>query len=119
SGAGAPGPIVARRGGKSAERTLESPEPLADPVDEREFERLRQWRYARAEGKPAFTVAANTVLEEILRRRPSNAEALLEIRGIGPAFCAKHGDSLLEELGELWGTPSGAATAIASVSAPT
>jgi ATP-dependent DNA helicase RecQ len=95
------------------------PEPLAEPVDEREFERLRQWRYERAEGKPAFTVAANTVLEEILRRRPSSAEALLAIRGIGPAFCAKHGDSLLEELGELWGTPSGVATAIASVSAPT
>ncbi len=118
AGAGAAGPIAARHGGR-AEHRAAAPELPAEPVDEREFERLRQWRYARAEGKPAFTVAANAVLEEILRRRPSNAEALLAIRGIGPAFCAKHGDSLLEELGELWGTPSGAATAIASVPAPT
>jgi RecQ family ATP-dependent DNA helicase len=118
SGAGAAGPIAARRGGAAGHLAADLELP-AEPVDEREFERLRQWRYARAEGKPAFTVAANTVLEEILRRRPSNTEALLAIRGIGPAFCAKHGDSLLEELGELWGTPSGAATAIASVSAPT
>ena len=118
SGAGAVGRISARRGA-GVEHLAADLELPTEPVDEHEFERLRQWRYARAEGKPAFTVAANTVLEEILRRRPSNAEALLAIRGIGPAFCAKHGDSLLEELGELWGTPSGAATAIASVSAPT
>jgi ATP-dependent DNA helicase RecQ len=117
SGAGAQGPISARRGGPDGRAA--DPDPPAEPVDEREFERLRQWRWARAEGKPAFTVAANSVLEEVLRRRPHTTEALLEIRGIGPAFCAKHGDSLLEELGELWGTPSGAPTAIASVSAPT
>ena len=30
------------------------------------------WRWARAEGKPAYTVAANAVLEEILRRRPAS-----------------------------------------------
>jgi superfamily II DNA helicase RecQ len=118
SSAAAAGSISARRGGSDEHRPA-APEPPAEPVDEREFERLRKWRYARAEGKPAFTVAANTVLEEILRRRPTNADALLEIHGIGPAFCAKHGDSLLEELGELWGTPGAANAAIASVSAPT
>jgi superfamily II DNA helicase RecQ len=117
SGAGARGPISARRGG-SASRASD-PAPPAEPVDEREFERLRQWRWSRAEGKPAFTVAANTVLEEILRRRPRDSEALLQIRGIGPAFCAKHGDSLLEELAELWGPSPRAVTAIASVPAPT
>jgi len=122
-GTGVAGASPARRG-RAAVRASggEPPAPAelaADPIDEEEFERLRQWRYARAEGKPAFTVAANTVLEEILRRRPASAEALLAIRGIGPAFCAKHGDSLLAELAQLRGTPPGAATAIASVSAPT
>src|ERR1019366_5509456 len=43
--------------------------PVGKPVDEQEFERLRAWRMQCAEGKPAFTVAADTVLEEILRRR--------------------------------------------------
>jgi ATP-dependent DNA helicase RecQ len=72
--------------------------PVGDPVDEGEFEQLRKWRWERAEGKPAFTVAANSVLEEVLRRRPASTEELLEVRGIGPAFCEKHGESLLAAL---------------------
>jgi ATP-dependent DNA helicase RecQ len=77
--------------------------PLVDagPVDGDAFERLRTWRWERAEGKPAFTVAANTVLEEILRRRPSTLDEMIEIRGIGPAFCEKHGESLLSALAAL------------------
>ncbi len=70
----------------------------AEPVDERAFERLRQWRAGRAEGKPAYTVASNAVLEEVLRRKPAGERELLAIKGIGPAFCAKHGESLLAEL---------------------
>jgi superfamily II DNA helicase RecQ len=67
-------------------------------VDAGEFERLRAWRKDRAEGKPAFTVAADTVLREVLRRRPRSSPQLMEIKGIGPAFCEKHGESLLAEL---------------------
>lgn len=76
-------------------------EPAGPPVDEEHFERLRAWRFERAEGKPAYTVAANAVLEELLRVGPRSVEALLEIRGIGPAFCEKHGESLLTELAAL------------------
>ncbi len=60
-----------------------------NPVDEGHYEKLREWRLGRADGKPAFTVAANTVLEEILRRRPRSAEELVEVRGIGRAFCGR------------------------------
>jgi ATP-dependent DNA helicase RecQ len=80
------------------------PTPISQPpnqVDETQYEQLREWRLSRAEGKPAFTVAANTVLEEILRRRPSSSEELIEIRGIGPGFCEKHGESLLAALAGL------------------
>jgi ATP-dependent DNA helicase RecQ len=80
-----------------------SEEPVAEPVDEGQFEALKTWRFERAEGKPAFTVAANTVLEEILRRRPHSLEELIEIHGIGPAFCEKHGESLLAALDALDG----------------
>src|SRR5207245_8341030 len=73
----------------------------ASAVEEQHFERLRAWRQKRAAGKPAYTVAANAVLEEGLRRRPASLGALAQIRGIGPAFCAKHGESLLAELGAL------------------
>jgi ATP-dependent DNA helicase RecQ len=72
-----------------------------EPVDEQAFEHLRRWRAARAEGKPAYTVATNAVLEEVLRRRPSAEQELLSIKGVGPAFCAKHGDSLLHELAKM------------------
>ena len=68
------------------------------PVDLDDFERMRAWRYERAEGKPAFMVASNAVLEDLLRAKPASTEALLEVRGIGPAFCEKHGESLLAEL---------------------
>jgi ATP-dependent DNA helicase RecQ len=92
-----------RSAGASGRRPDELP---ADPVDEEQFEKLRAWRWERAEGKPAFTVAANTVLEEVLRRRPRNAAELIEIKGIGKAFCEKHGDSLLEAVRALPATGS-------------
>jgi len=92
-----------RRGGSSATATGAGPaerEPLS-PGQQRRFERLRAWRYERAEGKPAYTVAANAVLEDVLQARPSTLGELIEIRGIGPAFCEKHGESLLAVLEEL------------------
>jgi ATP-dependent DNA helicase RecQ len=75
--------------------------PPLDAADEARFEQLKAWRLGRAEGKPAYTVAANAVLEEVLRRRPRDVGDLIEIRGIGPAFCEKHGESLLEALAGL------------------
>jgi RecQ family ATP-dependent DNA helicase len=110
-----------RAGAESAEQ------PMGEPVDEGQFEELRRWRWERAEGKPAFTVAANAVLEEVLRTHPQSIEGLLEIRGIGPAFCKKHGESLLaalEQLGDVAGEATGRpsselAPALASGSAPT
>jgi ATP-dependent DNA helicase RecQ len=74
-----------------------SDQPL-EPVDGDAFERLRAWRLSRAEGLPAFRVASNAVLEETLRVHPRNERELLAVRGIGPAFCEKHGESLLVEL---------------------
>jgi ATP-dependent DNA helicase RecQ len=72
-----------------------------DPVDERAFDELRAWRLGRAEGKPAYTVATDAALRALLRGRPRSVDALLEVRGIGPAFCEKHGESLLEALAGL------------------
>ena len=88
-----------RSGTQSGTAAAEAP-PL-DAADEARFEQLKAWRLGRAEGKPAYTVAANAVLEEVLRRRPASVAAMLEIRGIGPAFCEKHGESLLEALAGL------------------
>jgi ATP-dependent DNA helicase RecQ len=83
------------RAGRAGALSGRSPERPKAAVDAQEFERLRAWRWERAEGKPAYTVAANAVLEEVLRRRPANMRQLLEVRGIGPSFCEKHGESML------------------------
>jgi RecQ family ATP-dependent DNA helicase len=95
-----------RSAGKATTGAATGGEAAGEPVDEDAFERLRAWRWERAEGKPAYTVAANAVLEEVLRRRPRSAQALIEVRGIGPAFCEKHGQSLLEALDALEGRPA-------------
>ncbi len=88
------------RGGSSTRRSV-STEGELSPVDEHDFEKLKAWRLSRSEGKPAFTVAANTALEGVLRARPTTIEALIEVKGIGPAFCGRHGESLLQALAEL------------------
>ena len=71
------------------------------PVDRREFDALRKWRKGRAEGRPAFTVTTDTVLRALLAERPRSVRELLEIKGIGQAFCDKHGQSLLAALAAL------------------
>ncbi len=83
-----------------------------DAVDERQFERLRAWRMARAEGLPAFRVASNAVLEEILRAWPVDTRELGAVHGVGPTFCSKHGESLLAELRAL-GAPAQDASHVA------
>jgi ATP-dependent DNA helicase RecQ len=69
-----------------------------DPVEEGHFEKLKAWRLDRSEGKPAYTVAANAALEGVLRARPVSLDELIAIKGIGPVFCERHGESLLEAL---------------------
>jgi len=99
-------PMAPRRRGVRAVAPEQRP---GAQVDEREFEQLRAWRRERAQGKPAFTVAADAVLREALRRRPRSADELIEIRGIGRAFCEKHGASLLAQLTALDAADAGAA----------
>jgi superfamily II DNA helicase RecQ len=100
SRAGMPGPSSPPRfGGAGADRAV--PQTPLDPVDEGDFERLKIWRLGRSEGKPAFTVAGNAALEGILRARPASVDELIEVKGIGPAFCERHGESLLQALAEL------------------
>jgi RecQ family ATP-dependent DNA helicase len=84
-------------------QTRPAPAPAggAEAVGEREFEALREWRMAQADGLPAYTVATNSVLEELLRTRPRNVDELIAIDGIGPAFCRKHGESVLRVLAGL------------------
>ncbi len=87
-------PATAGRRGHAMNLALE-------PLQEPRFEALRAWRKDRAQGKPAFTVTTDSVLEAVLGCRPRSLAELLEIKGIGPSFCDKHGESLLAELAAL------------------
>ncbi len=69
-----------------------------EPVNEAQFDELRAWRLERAEGKPAYTVATDSALRGVLRRRPQALPEVIEVRGLGAAFCEKHGESLLQQL---------------------
>jgi superfamily II DNA helicase RecQ len=87
-----------RRGGRGAAAT---PAPDGPPVDDEQLAELKRWRSARADGKPAYTVATNAMLEELLRRRPGDADELLAIHGVGPAFVTRHGDDVLALLAQI------------------
>ncbi|MDX6677107.1 MAG: ATP-dependent helicase RecQ [Solirubrobacteraceae bacterium] len=83
-----------RSGGGSQAALLEDGPPVSDA----ELAPLKAWRRDRAEGKPAYTVATDATLREVVRRKPQTADELLAIKGIGPSFVTKHADSLLELL---------------------
>ena len=69
------------------------------PVSDDELAPLKAWRRERADGKPAYTVATDATLREVVRRRPRSAgRSCCAIKGIGPSFVDKHADSLLELL---------------------
>jgi RecQ family ATP-dependent DNA helicase len=81
-------------------RTRGAKKPAAPPIDLSAadaplFEQLKAWRLRAAADKPAFTVAHNSTLEAIAATRPSNDDALLAIKGIGPSFVAKHAPEVL------------------------
>ena len=85
----------------STNRTAATAQPSGPPVDAAELAALKRWRLEEADGKPAYTVASNAVLEELLRRRPASPEELIAIRGVGPAFVEKHSTGLLDLLATL------------------
>ena len=85
---------------KSRSRNGGGGAPADDGADvaEAELAPLKAWRMQRADGKPAYTVAPNATLFEIVRRKPRTEADLLAIKGIGPSFIDRHAESLLELL---------------------
>ena len=79
---------------RSAEAAAVAPEA---PFDARLFEALRQWRLKVADrmGVPAFLIYPDATLKELARHKPQTEEALLEVRGIGPAKARQFGTETL------------------------
>jgi RecQ family ATP-dependent DNA helicase len=93
-----PATVTVRRTNKSKKSP---PVPIdLSPADAPVFEQLKAWRLTAADGKPAFTVAHNSTLEEIAATRPTNEDALLAIRGVGPSFVSKYAAEVLAIVNE-------------------
>ena len=59
---------------------------------------LREWRSvaARSDGVPAYVIAPDALLIEILEHRPASFPALRRLKGMGPARLARFGAEILE-----------------------
>jgi DNA helicase II / ATP-dependent DNA helicase PcrA len=71
-----------------------------NPIIEKRFESLRQWRNALAQvkGVRPFRILSNRTLRNIAESCPSTDAELLEVRGIGPAKLLQYGAEILEAL---------------------
>ncbi|HSG47945.1 MAG TPA: RecQ family ATP-dependent DNA helicase, partial [Longimicrobiales bacterium] len=94
-----------RRGaGSPGTRSAAAPDDLLFAgSDEAAFQHLRNVRKRLADehGVPAYIVFNDRALKEMALRRPSTAQELLEVPGVGPAKLERYGDAFLEALAEL------------------
>lgn len=69
--------------------------------DEELYERLREWRRARAadDGVPAYVVFTDATLQLVAEHRPTTPDGLLRISGIGRAKAEKYADEVLAVVG--------------------
>jgi DNA helicase II / ATP-dependent DNA helicase PcrA len=67
-------------------------------VDDPLMAALKEWRLttARSDGVPAYVVATDALLAEIVDQRPTTIPGLRRIKGMGPSRLARYGAELLE-----------------------
>jgi len=85
--------IAAEEARQAAEEDIAIPEPY----DEALFEKLRMWRLRRAQKDevPPYIIAHDSALQELARRKPQTTQALLGVKGFGPAKLDKYGADIL------------------------
>ena len=81
----------------TAERKIGRCADCPASYDEALFERLREWRVARAgeEKVPAYVVFTDLTLQAIAEVKPVDVAALLRIGGVGPAKLERYGEDVL------------------------
>ncbi|HEU4588440.1 MAG TPA: ATP-dependent DNA helicase RecQ [Gemmatimonadales bacterium] len=77
--------------------TTAAAEPPAADVDTELLARLKRWRSeeARRRAVPAYVVFPDRALEAIAATRPASPEALLAVKGVGPAKLEAYGEAVL------------------------
>jgi ATP-dependent DNA helicase UvrD/PcrA len=81
----------------TAERKIGRCADCPASYDEELFERLREWRVARAgeEKVPAYVVFTDLTLQAIAEVKPADVRALLRIGGVGPTKLERYGEDVL------------------------
>jgi ATP-dependent DNA helicase RecQ len=71
-----------------------------NPVEEKRFQILRQWRKTKATELdiPAFVIFGDKTLKDLAQKNPQNLDELKDIYGIGESKLEKYGWDLLAEL---------------------
>ena len=91
-------------------RDPNAPNPEESVPEERRplYRDLKRWRNdrAKADGRPAYAVARNVQLVEIVNRAPKSLADLKEVAGIGEAFCRDYGKDVLELMRETPARPA-------------
>jgi ATP-dependent DNA helicase RecQ len=79
-------------------KTAKAAEQSWEGVDRGLFDALRTWRRTKADerGLPPFIIFGDAVLRDLARFRPSTADGLLHIRGMGQKKGREYGEELLE-----------------------
>ena len=87
-----PGPPTRRQS-----RAVTAPAVPEGPADPELFARLKRWRTEEAARRslPPYVVFHDSTLAAIAAKRPSGAEELRAVKGVGPAKLAAYGDAVL------------------------
>ncbi|MBQ9430189.1 MAG: HRDC domain-containing protein [Kiritimatiellae bacterium] len=81
--------------------TAPNPEDGLTDAQKTCYRALKTWRNetAKAEGRPAYAIARNTQLAELVKAMPKSLSGIKEVEGLGEGFCVKYGKSVLELMG--------------------
>lgn len=83
----------------------DAPDPAEKLPPERKtlYQALKSWRndLAKAQGRPAYTIARNGQLVELVLKAPKSMAEIKEIEGCGEAFCRLYGKDVLKMLAEI------------------
>ena len=78
------------------------PEEGMSDIQKTRYRALKAWRNetAKAEGRPAYAIARNVQLAELVKAAPATLAAIKEVNGLGEGFCEKYGQKVLDLMGE-------------------
>lgn len=102
-------------GFRSRNPNAPNPEEGLDDAQIMVYRALKTWRNetSKAEGRPAYAIARNVQLAELVKMAPKTLAEVKEVDGLGSGFCDRYGQkvlSLMSEVGKVEAKPTDPAT---------